>query len=131
MILITGATGNNGVELINIFRRAELRRAFIQNQAQAWMIALPGVEIVEGNFTQPKHSSGCLQAGIVSFWLIPSSSDVEAQQRSFIDAAKRSGVRHIVNLSQLVADVRSSGRFQRYHGVVEDYIGQRADGLHL
>jgi uncharacterized protein YbjT (DUF2867 family) len=56
------------------------------------------------------------------FLLIPSSSQVEKPQRSFVDAAKRSGVRHIVKLSQLGADAHSPGRFQRYHGAVENHI---------
>lgn len=34
------------------------------------------------------------------FLLIPSSSEVEQQQRNFVDAAKRSKVRHLVKVSQ-------------------------------
>ncbi len=41
--------------------------------------------------------------------------------------AQKSGVRHIVKLSQLHADVNSPGRFLRYHGVVENAL--RASGL--
>ena len=44
------------------------------------------------------------------------------QQRSFVDAAKKGGVKHIVKLSQLGANPHSPGRFQRYHGAVENHI---------
>jgi uncharacterized protein YbjT (DUF2867 family) len=56
------------------------------------------------------------------FLLIPSSSEVEQQQRHFVDAAKRSKVRHLVKLSQLAADEHAAGRFQRYHAAVEKHI---------
>jgi uncharacterized protein YbjT (DUF2867 family) len=56
------------------------------------------------------------------FLLIPSSAEVEGQQKAFVDAAKQRNVRHIVNLSQLGADEHSADRFQRYHGAVENYI---------
>jgi uncharacterized protein YbjT (DUF2867 family) len=54
--------------------------------------------------------------------LIPSSSQVEKLQRSLVDAAKKSGVTHIVKLSRLGANPHSPGRFQRYHGAVENHI---------
>lgn len=56
------------------------------------------------------------------FLLIPSSSEVEQQQRNFVDAAKRSKVRRLVKVSQLAADEHAAGRFQRYHAAVEKQI---------
>ena len=123
MILITGATGNNGAELVKIFSaRGIPMRAFVRNRTHAQEVALPGVEIVEGNFARPATFKPALDGVDRLFLLIPSSSDVEAQQRNFVDAAKRGGVKHIVKLSQLEANEHSPGRFQRYHGAVENYI---------
>ena len=85
--------------------------------------------MVEGDFYQPETFGRALAGVDRLFLLIPSSAEVEAQQRGFVDAAKRAGVRHIVKLSQLGADVHSTGRFQRYHGAVEDYI--RNSGIEL
>ena len=120
MILITGAAGNVGAELIKkLSERGTPARAFVRNRAQARAIALPGIEIVEGDFTKPETLTRALVGVDRLFLLIPSSSQVEKQQRGFVDAAKRSGVRHIVKLSQLGADTHSPGRFQRYHGAVE------------
>ena len=49
MILITGATGNVGADLIKrLSERGTPARAFVRIRAQAQAIALPGVEIVEG-----------------------------------------------------------------------------------
>jgi len=123
MILITGATGNNGVELVKKLSASGAKvRAFVRSRAQARIIDSPGVELVEGDFARPETFEPALRGVDRLFLLIPSSSEVEAQQRSFVDAAKRSKVRHIVKLSQLGADPKSSGRFQRYHGAVENYI---------
>ena len=85
-------------------------------------LSLSGIEFVEGDFTKQDTFARALAGIDRLFLLIPSSSEVEQQQRNFVDAAKRSGVKHIVKLSQLGADAQSTGRFQRYHGAVEDYI---------
>ena len=123
MILITGAAGNVGAELIKkLSERGTPARGFVRNRAQARAIALPGIEIVEGDFTKPETLTRALGGVDRLFLLIPSSSQVEKQQRGFVDAAKRSDVRHIVKLSQLGADTHSPGRFPRYHGAVESHI---------
>ena len=123
MILITGATGNVGVELVKKLAGGRQRvRAFVHRRASARSIALPGIEIIEGDFAQPATFTRALVGIERLFLLIPSSSQVEQQQRNFVDAAKRSNVRHIVKLSQFAADESAPGRFQRYHGAVENYI---------
>jgi uncharacterized protein YbjT (DUF2867 family) len=123
MILVTGATGNIGAELVKkLSGSGEPVRAFVRNRSQAHSISLPGIDVVEGDFAKPESFTRSLEGVDRLFLLIPSSSEVEEQQRNFVDAAKKSRVRHVVKLSQLDADEHSLGRFQRYHGVVENYI---------
>lgn len=123
MILITGATGNIGTELVKrLSGSGRSVRAFVRSRTQAQTIDLPGIELVEGDFAEPKTFMPALESVDCLFLLIPSSSEVEQQQRNFVDAAKRSRVKHIVKLSQLGADEKAPGRFQRYHGAVEKYI---------
>jgi uncharacterized protein YbjT (DUF2867 family) len=102
-------------------------RAFVRDRARAQAIALPGVELVEGDFIDPRTFTPALNGVDRLFLLIPSSADVEAQQLSLVDAAAASGVQHIVKLSQFAADVHAPGRFQRYHAAVEQHI--RASGV--
>ena len=97
-------------------------RALVRNRAHARAITLPGLDIAEGDFSKPQSIARSLVGVDSVFLLIPSSVEVEKLQRSFVDAAKRSNVRHIVKLSQLGADERAEGRFQRYHGAVESHI---------
>jgi uncharacterized protein YbjT (DUF2867 family) len=96
-------------------------QAFVRNREEARMIVLPGVEFAEGDFARLETFVPGIER---LFLLIPSSSNVETQQRNFVDAATRSGVRLIVKLSQFGADKDSPGRFQRYHGAVETYTKQ-------
>jgi uncharacterized protein YbjT (DUF2867 family) len=123
MILVTGATGRIGVELIKrLSERGEHTRAFVRDQSRGQAIALPGIEFAQGDFNKPATFDAALEGVDRLFLLIPSSANVEEQQRKFVDAARRSKVRHIVKLSQLQADKNAAGRFQRDHGAVENHI---------
>jgi uncharacterized protein YbjT (DUF2867 family) len=123
MILITGATGNIGAELSKKLSKAGYSaRAFVRNRATAQSIALPGIQFISGDFSKPQTFARSLQDVHSLFLLIPSSSEVEEQQCAFVDAAERSGVKHIVKLSQFGADPRSPARFLRCHGAVEEHI---------
>jgi uncharacterized protein YbjT (DUF2867 family) len=131
MILVTGATGNNGSEIVkmlaaqNIPVRAMVRDAFgtrgrARNRANA--IALPNVEVVEADFNRPATLLSALSGVDRAFLVTNSSEHAEAQQLAFVDAAKQSGVAHIVKLSQFAAAADSPVRFLRYHAAVEAAI---------
>jgi uncharacterized protein YbjT (DUF2867 family) len=123
MLLVTGATGNAGAALIaRLSERGVPLRAFVRNRAQARAIALPGVDLVEGDFNRPETFAPALDGADSLLLLIPSSADVEKQQRDFVDAARHCGVKRVVKLSQFAAGVHAPGRFQRYHGVIEQHI---------
>lgn len=90
MILITGATGDIGVELVKILSGAgQSARAFVRNRARRQAITILGIELVEGDFAKPETFMPALDGVDRLFLLIPSSSEVEQQQRNFVDAAKR------------------------------------------
>jgi uncharacterized protein YbjT (DUF2867 family) len=84
-----------------------------RNRTQAQTIHLPGIELVEGDFAEPKTLTPALGNANRLFLLVPSSLEVEQQKRNFVDAAKRSKVKHISKLSRLRADEKAPGRFQR------------------
>ncbi len=128
-ILVTGATGNIGGELVKELTahkvpfRAMVRRA---KDAEA-LSRLGGVEAVIGNFDDENTLADALQGVERAFLLTPSTERAEAQQKTFVDLAGRAGVTHIVKQSQWAADADSPVRFLRYHAAVEKKL--QASGL--
>ena len=123
-ILITGATGNIGSELTSLLARQGLPfRAMVRNPNQeSTLTALPGAEVVAGDFNDPVSLASAMHGIERAFLLTPSSERAEEQQLRFVDEARKARVRHIVKLSQLSADETSPVRFLRYHAVVERAI---------
>lgn len=124
MILITGATGTNGTELIKLLAsRGVSVRAMVRSKDSAGKIAgLASVELAIGNFDDPVTLDQSLQGVERAFLLTNSTERAEAQQRAFVEAARRAGLRHVVKLSQFAADERSPVRFLRYHAAIERAI---------
>ena len=130
-ILLTGATGNVGAELARrLAAQGVPFRAMVRTPngpvAQA-LRALPGAEIVVGDFNDPASVGRALAGVERAFLLTPSSAQAEAQQLGFVAQACRAGVRHVVKQSQWAAAVGSPVRFLHYHAVVENAL--RASGL--
>lgn len=123
-ILITGATGSIGTELINVLAKQGVRfRAMVRSPKDVQTIStIPGAEVVLGDFNDKTTLGKALKGIERAFLLTNSSEQAERQQLSFVREAKRAGVKHIVKLSQLAADVHSPVRFLRYHAVVEQAI---------
>lgn len=128
-ILISGATGANGTELMKLLSALGIpARAMVRSIAKATALTgLPGVSLVQGDFDDAASLDSALRGVTKAFLLTPSSERAEAQQLAFVAAAQRAGVRHIVKLSQFAATVDSPVRFLRYHAAVEDAI--RSSGI--
>lgn len=123
MLLVTGATGSNGTEIVKRLAAQNVPvRAMVRNRDRASAIALPNVDIVEADFDRPETLLSALVNVDRAFLLTNSTEHAEAQQLAFVDAAHQSGVNHIVKLSQFAADAQSPVRFLRYHAVVEAAI---------
>ena len=122
MILITGATGNNGAEILKLLTAQTVPvRAMVRDTKHA--DSLPaGVEIVQGDFDQPNTLRAALDGVERAFLLTNSTEKAEAQQLAFVQAAQEAGVKHLVKLSQLHAAADSPVRFLRYHAAVEAAI---------
>lgn len=120
-ILITGATGNIGKELIaRLSAQGIPFKAMVRSIEKAKDLEkLPGITLVQGNFDDPHSLNTALHGIEKAFLLTNSSEQAEAQQITFVQAAKSAGVRHIVKLSQWAANVHSPVRFLRYHAAVE------------
>src|SRR6266576_4879378 len=121
MILVTGATGLNGKELLRrLSARGVAVRALVRNPAKAGAIAaLPQVEIVQGDMARPETLTAALR-DVDRAMLISSSDPMMLDvQSNFIDAAGKAGVKHIVKLSGIRPELNSAFRFARMHGEIE------------
>ena len=121
MILVTGATGLNGKELLRVLSAKGVAvRALVRNPAKAEAIAaLPNVEIVQGDMARPETLAAGLR-GVDRAMLISSSDPMMLDvQTNFIDAARKAGVKHVVKLSGIMPELDSAFRFARMHGEIE------------
>jgi uncharacterized protein YbjT (DUF2867 family) len=125
-ILVTGATGNIGKELVQQLDQQGIPfRVLVRSAAQAAALsALPQAQPITGDFNDARSIRAALEGMEKVFLLTPSSELAEQQQLHFTRAAKEAGVEHIVKLSQFAAGKQSPVRFLRYHAVVEEAIRQ-------
>ena len=128
MILITGATGMVGSEVVKRLSAQGVNlRAVTRDPRKAEANQLPNVHFVQGDFENADSMRRACSGVNRAFLLTNSTERTERQQIAFARVAQQSGVRHIVKLSQLHADAEAPGRFLRYHAAVEAAI--QASGL--
>ena len=121
MILVTGATGLNGGELLRrLAGRGVPARALVRSAAKAdGLRALAGVEMVEGDLGRPEDLARALR-GVDRAMLISSADPAMLDvQTTFIDAAARAGVARVVKLSGIIPGLDSPFRFARMHAEIE------------
>lgn len=127
MILITGATGTNGQELVRQLAAAGHRvRALVRNPAKAANLNGVNVELAVGDFDQPTTLDAALRGIEKAFLLTPVAEHFVERQTAFIQAAKRAGVRHLVKFSGMGADARASSELLRLHAQTDEML-RRSD----
>jgi uncharacterized protein YbjT (DUF2867 family) len=126
-ILITGATGTVGAELVralsnrNVHVRAGVRSVIKGDRLRHFN---PDVQLVEMDFQRPDSLTLALTGVDRVFLLTPfTDTQVEDGQR-LIDAAKALGVRQVVKLSALGAEAEPGIQLGRWHRAIERHLEQ-------
>lgn len=104
MILVTGATGRIGGELVkNLLASSEQVRALVRNPEKAAATEGHGVEVVVGDLEKPETLDAALRGVDKAFLISGDNPGIAELHGNFVEAARRADVGHIVRTSILVA----------------------------
>ncbi len=123
MILVTGATGRTGSEVVKaLIAKGEQVRALVRDPERAGAIQGPGVELVVGDVEKPETWDAALQGVDKAFLLSPEGPQMAELHGKFADAAKLAGVRHLLRMSILVANPDSPLAIGKWHGEADQNV---------
>lgn len=120
MIVITGATGQVGGEILQRLVQQDVPvRALVRDRAKADSVRRSGAETVEGDFARPETLYRALEGAETMFLACTNVPEQVELESGAVDAAVRTGVRRVVKLSILGAQVGSPVPFRDWHGRIE------------
>lgn len=127
VVAVTGSTGSvGGLVARRLARRGTPQRLIVRDASRA--PRLPGADVVEATYADPERSRAALD-GVDVLFMVSASESVDRldQHRTFVDAAARAGVRHVVYTSFLGAAPDATFTLARDHWATENRI--RACGM--
>ncbi len=114
MILITGATGTIGSEIVQqLAARGEHVRAVTRDPARAQLP--PGVEVVRGDYTDLDSMTAAMAGAEAAFIVGVLGPEYAEADRTLITTARDAGVRRIVKLSAIGTGSADLGRVGTWH----------------
>jgi uncharacterized protein YbjT (DUF2867 family) len=128
MILVTGATGTAGSQVVRALReRAANVRVFVRDAEKARVLFEGDVELAVGDFSDPASVRAALE-GVDDLVLSCADDSRRVEwETSAIDGAAAAGVRRIIRLSTIEAEPGAPVAFWDWHGRVDQYL--RASGV--
>ena len=127
-VLVTGATGTNGLEVVKqTLARGGRVRALVRDAAAARAVLPPEVEPFEGDFSRRESALRAMQGVERVFLLAAVHERMEEFECGFIDAAREARITHVVKFSAIGAHPASNTFFGRAHGRCEAALA--ASGL--
>jgi uncharacterized protein YbjT (DUF2867 family) len=122
-VLVTGATGRVGSHVVReLLQRGASVRAFVRETVRAAELLGDGVELAPGDFADAASVRRAV-AGVDGVFLACANDGRQvAYETGVVDAAAATGVRRIVKLSALGAEVGSPVAFWDWHGRIEAHL---------
>lgn len=125
MVIVTGASGRTGGEVVRLLSSRGIRvRALVRDPARAKGLNGPGVEVVVADLTRPSTLDPAFRGADKLFLVSSPDPEVEKLHGNAIDAAKRTGVRHVVRLSARGASQTTPLALLRVHGEVDESLSR-------
>jgi uncharacterized protein YbjT (DUF2867 family) len=121
-ILVTGATGTVGSDVLRGLRgRADVHlRAAVRDKEKSAALAGPNVELAWFDYTMPETLGTASRGADAVFMVPPFSPDGVAESLEFLQAARESGVKHVVKLS--VIHSLSGMTVGKWHGAIDEAL---------
>lgn len=127
MIVVTGATGNAGSEVVRaLTARGSRVRAFVRDPGKARHKLGENVELAVGDLADASSVRAAFEGADAVLLSCADDPRRVGWETAAIDAAVAAGVRRIVKLSALTAEPGSPVAFWDWHGQVEQHL--RASG---
>ncbi len=118
-ILVTGASGNIGRELVKQLQARGADFAVMTSKPDS---TPSGVPSVHGDFTKPETLLAAFAGVDTLFLLFPLTPGMDAMARNAVAAARAAGVGHIVRSSGAGADAASPASIARAQGEIDDIV---------
>src|SRR3712207_3866308 len=122
-VLVTGATGSVGSQVVRELQERDVPvRAFVRDVGKAAKMLGDGVELASGDFSEAASVRRALE-GVEGVFLACANQPRQVEyETGVIDAAREIGMRRIVKLSALGAEVGSPVAFWDWHGRIEEHL---------
>jgi uncharacterized protein YbjT (DUF2867 family) len=120
MLLVTGATGTTGMEVLRALKDRDAEaRALVRDETKAHQLRHLGFEPATGDLGDPRTLGPALE-GVERAYLVSPMGPMQSEfEQAFLETAKEKGVKHVVKLSVIGASPESPLRFARTHAKVE------------
>jgi uncharacterized protein YbjT (DUF2867 family) len=125
MVIVTGAAGRTGGEVVRLLSQRGIRvRAMVRDAKRAEGLKGPGIEVVVADLARPATLDPAFRGADKLFLVSSPDPDVEALHGNAIEAAKRTGIRHMVRLSAIGATQACPAMLLRVHGEVDEKLSR-------
>ncbi len=119
-ILVTGATGTVGSELVKALKAAGANVIAMSSTGKA----VEGVETRHGDLADPASLVRALRGIDTLFLLLPLQANMVELARNAVAAARAAGIKHIVRSSGAEADLTGPSAIGRVQGEIDQLVTQ-------
>lgn len=126
MILVTGATGNIGSEVVRLLRQHGQRVRVLVRDPKKLVGGDDGIEVVSGDLRRPETLWPALD-GVTKLFLMAPADELPEITGHVLQAAQHSLLRHVVLVSSSTADIKPEVTLGRWHREAEDLV--KASGI--
>lgn len=121
MILVTGATGNIGSEVVRLLRHGGQRVRVLVRDPKKFANVDEGIEVVTGDLSRPETLPPAL-AGVTKLFLMAHAPELAEFTGHVLQAAQQSSLRHVVLISSSTIYMEPEITLGRWHREAEERI---------